>query len=465
MRNEFKRNLDPATCHMSLDELRKRFPKVKAGGSLDKKTFKLRDGGGLYLEITPSGARGWRFYYPKPGTKKPGTISFGPFPAVGLSDARRLCDEAHKDLAKGKDPSTSKREVQRTAAASAADVVTFLSFTNFESPNAEGEIVVGPWWRIKMIEEKSKVSGEQKTPKTVRTVANNMRTLQRSLGARPMNEIEATEVLAILDQIAKEGSHAKKHIVAALAANIFDLAVARGVCKHNVAAPCAAGVAPHTAEKFPAVTDQLEDIGLEASEARVGLLMRRIRDYGGTTLVRKALEMMALTFPRPHNIAQMRWDHIGDDGYWTIPKHMMKTRRTHKVWLSRQAQEILDVMRPLTGRGPRVFPMNLSTMRDALQRMGYDTATEQCAHGFRSIASTLLNESEEFSGDAIELQLAHKADSAKRGDGDNAAKTNSVRGRYNAAKRIDERKRMMEWWGDYLFGLRDGNVVRLRDAA
>jgi integrase len=450
---------------MTLDELRKRFPEVKAGGSLDKKTFKLRDGGGLYLEITPTGARGWRFYYPKPFTKKPGTISFGPFPAVGLGDARTMCDEAHADLAKDKDPSTRKREVQRTAAASAAGVVTFLGFTNFEIPNAEGEIVVGPWWQIKMIEEKSKVSGGQKTARTLRSVANNMRTLQRSLGPRPMNEIEAVEVLAILDQIAAEGSHAKKHIVAALAANIFDLAVARGVCKHNVAAPCAAGVAPHTPEKYPAVTDQLEDIGLEATEERVGLLMRRIRDYGGTTLVRKALEMMALTFPRPHNIAEMRWDDIAPDGYWTIPKHMMKTRRTHKVWLSRQAQEILDVMRPITGRGPRVFPMNLSTMREALQRMGYDTATEQSAHGFRSIFSTLTNESEEFSADAIEIQLAHLADSATREGGGKRAKNNSSRGRYNAAKRIDERQRMLNWWGDYLFGLRDGNVVRLQEAA
>lgn len=459
MRSVFKRLLDPATCHMTLDELRRRFPEVKAGGSLDKKTFKLRDGGGLYLEITPTGARGWRFYYPKPFTKKPGTISFGPFPAVGLGAARTMCDEAHADLAKDKDPSTRKREVKRTAAASAADVMTFLGFTNFEIPNEKGEIVVGPWWRIKMIEEKSSVSGEAKSESHVGNVSGWLRGLQRALGPRPMNEIEAVEILAYLDQIAAEGHHAKKHRVQQLASNIFDLAVARGVCKYNIATPCAAGLSPHKGRKYPAVTDQIEEIGIPATEARVGELMRRIRDYKGTTLVRKSLEMMALTFPRPHNIQKMRWDDIVGD-LWAIGSSGMKMRRPHKVWLSRQAQDILDVMRPLTGRGDYVFPMNTNTMGEVLIRLGY-SGTEQTPHGFRSIASTLLNEGDEFSEDAIELQLAHTI--GKKRDGER--KGGGTRGIYNKAARMDERKRLMQWWADYLFGLRDGNVVQLRDKA
>jgi integrase len=443
MRNDFKRHLDHATCNTS------------PTGKLQK----LRDGGGLYLYIEPSGARGWRFYYQRPITKKQNTISFGPFPAISLSEARDKCDAARKLVAHGIDPSTNKQEVARAAVVQSAGAVTFRGFTNFETPNAAGEIEVGAWWQFAMIDEKSRVSGEAKSFETVRRVQIDLRTLQEALGDRPVKEIKSGEILAVLDRLSKKGNLNKAHRVQQMATRIFNLAVARQVCDYNVAAPCKDAIAKHLKKKMPAITDHILDIGLQATEAKVGELMRRIRDYRGRHMTRKALEMMALTFPRPANIASMEWSEIDFAiNAWIIPADKMKMSRVHKVQLSRQALAILEEMRPLTGNGKRVFPLTKNCLTRALAKMGYDTETEQSTHGFRSIASTLLNESEEWSADAIELQMAHKVGGrADRGAG--------VRGTYNQAERMEERRAMLQWWADYLDRLRDGNVVTLAKAA
>jgi integrase len=455
MRNDFKRLLDHATCNMGLDELAARFPDVTKG------LFKLRDGGGLFLEITPTGARGWRFYYQRPITKKPNTISFGPFPAVSLSDARTMRDNAAKDVANGIDPSASKQEGQRSAAKAAADVVTFLAFTNFERPNEAGEIVEGAFWKFYMSEKRK--DGSPKCAQTLRCEKIRLRTLQKALGPLPVASINSGEVQAILDGLADDGFLNKAHRVQQLAVRVFDLAVARRLCKYNVAAPCKNAIVKQHSRKRPAVTDQILEVGLDETERRVGKLLRDIRDFSGRVrfTTRKALEMMAFTFPRPANIAAMEWSEIEGD-MWTIPKHKMKMRRVHKVPLSRQALAVLDVMRKLTGNRKYVFPGNKESMTRALAKMGYDTDNEQSVHGIRSIASTLANESGEFTESAIELQLAHEVGS-KRERGERRGGT--VKGKYDLATRMDERKALMAWWGDYLDRLRDGNVVQLRNVA
>jgi integrase len=436
MRNDFKRLLDHATCNTAPTD----------------KLQKLRDGGGLYLYIEPSGARGWRFYYQRPVTKKQNTISFGPFPQISLSEARDKCDAARKMVAHGIDPSTNKQEVARATAITAADAMTFLRFTNFEVPDAAGEVKIGPWWQFAMIDEKSRISGGAKSYETVRRTAINLRKLQSGLGPRPMKEITSGEILSVLDKLSPNSANRVQQI----ATHVFDLAVARMVCKYNVAAPCKNAIAKHIKKKMPAVNDHINEIGLPEAEARVGELMRRVRNYKGRMMTRKALEMMALTFPRPHNIAQMRWADITGD-MWAIGAGHMKMRKPHKVWLSRQALAILDVLRPLTGNGERVFPVTKNALTTALGKMGYDTnpGGEQSTHGFRSIASTLLNESGKWSSDAIELQLAHRAGGRAAG----------VRGVYNKAERMDERKSMLQYWADYLDRLRDGNVVDIKQAA
>ena len=456
MRNEFRQHLDPATCNMSLATLREKFPKVKKG-TIEQKVFKLKDGGGLFLQVEPSGARGWRFYYQF--NKKPKTISFGPFPEVSLSDARTKRDAARKLVAAGKDPSVNKQEVARAAIVQSADAMTFLGFTNFEKPNAAGEIVEGRFWKFYINGKRQ--DGNPKCFATVRCDKIRLRTLQKSLGHRPVKEIDTGEIQAILDDLSDNGNLNKAHRVQQLASRIFDLAVARRLCKYNVAAPCKNALDKHFKKKMPALTDHILTIGFEETEARVGELMRDVREFDGRLMTRKALEMMALTFPRPANIASMEWNDINGD-MWTIPEHKMKMRRIHKVPLSRQALAILDVMRPLTGNGKRVFPMTKNCLTRALGKMGYDTETEQSTHGFRSIASTLLNESGQWSSDAIELQLAHEVGS-KRERGDRRGAT--VRATYNRAERLDERKALMVWWADYLDRLRDGNVVALSKAA
>jgi integrase len=444
MKTDFMRRLDFATCNAAPGE----------------KLIKLRDGGGLYLHIKPNGRRGWRFYYTRPATKKQNTISFGSFPEVPLGDARAKCDAARVLLAKGIDPSTSNQETKRAAVIETAGAVTFLAFTNFDEKAGE----IGEFWRREYVAGKRK-DGGKKSAGTLRCTKIQLRALQIPLGPRPIKDIKSGEIRAILVKLCKDGHTNKAHRVFGLTVRIFDVAVTHELCDYNVALSCKKSLDEHHARKMPAVTDQLEteEIELEEAEERVGELMRRIRNVKRRTVIRKALEMMALTFPRPHNITGMLWDDIKGD-LWAIGAGQMKMRKPHKVWLSRQAQEILDVMRPITGNGPRVFPVAKETLTRALVKMGYDTKPggEQSVHGFRSIASTLLNESGQFTPDAIERQLAHKAGGKKDKEGSRAART---RGIYNKAQHRDERKEMMQFWADYLDRLRDGNVVDIKQAA
>jgi integrase len=458
MRNDFKRLLDHATCNMTRDELAARYPETSTG-TIEKKTFKLRDGGGLFLEVTPTGARGWRFYYQRPVTKKPNTISFGPFPAITLSEARALCDAARADVANGRDASATKQEAQRSTVAAAVGVVTFQGFTNFEKPNAQGEIIEGAFW--KFYNNGKRQDGNAKCFGTVRCEKIRLRTLQKALGNRPMAEIETGEIQAVLDELSDNGFLNKAHRTQQLATRIFDLAVARQICKYNVASPCKNALVKHHKKKMPALTDHILDVGLEQTEARVGELMRKLGSFDGRLKTAKALEMMAHTFPRPGNIVTMEWSEIVGD-VWVIPAHKMKMRRIHKVPLSAQALAILETMRHLTGNGKRVFPMTKNCLTRALRRMGYDTDVEQSTHGFRSVASTLLNESGEWSSDAIELQLAHEVGSKRERDDSRGA---TVRATYNRAERMDERAKMLQWWSNYLDRLRDGNVVQMQRAA
>ena len=400
-----KRYLDHATCNS------------KPGA----KTRKLRDGAGLWLHVEPSGARGWRFYYRRPVSKKQNTISFGAFPAVGLADARARCDAARALLAKGVDPSEHKQEVRRAAAVS-ADAVLFQK-------------VADDWF--------AEVIVSSNDPQTQRRVKIEMNELPYELGD-------------MLKAIYASGRKSKTRRVRALASRIWCYAISEGLCKYDIAAPFKGRFA-HKYTKRPAITDQLEIIGLQKTEALVGKLMRDIRDYRGETATIAALEMMALTWPRPHNVHEMRWSEIDEaTGLWVIAAEDMKMDRPHKVPLSRQALAILERMRPLTGDKKYVFGgakrLHKNRMTEALALMGYDTGGQHCSHGFRSMASTLLNEWGGWSKDAIERQLAH-------GDED------KIRGTYNKATMWAERVRMMQHWADQLDRLRDGDVVQLRQVA
>ena len=411
-----KRYLDHATCNSKPGE----------------KTLKLRDGGGLFLHVEPSGARGWRFYYRRPISKKQNTISFGAFPAVSLADARAKCDASRALLAKGIDPSEHKQEVQRTAAIS-ADAELFQK-------------VADDWF--------AEVASENDA-ETQRRIKIEMRELTTAFGKRAVNSIEPSELGELLKAIYASGRKSKTRRVRSLASRIWCFAISEGLCKYDIAAPFKGRFA-HKYTKRAAITDQLEVIGLSKTEALVGKLTRDIDGYCGEALTIAALQMMALTWPRPHNIHEMEWSEIDFAvNVWIIPKEKMKMDRVHRVPVSRQALAVLERVRPLTGKGRYVFstngkPLHKNRMTEALQIMGYCTKTQHCAHGFRSMASTLLNEWGGWSKDAIERQLAH-------GDED------KMRGTYNKAEMWDERVRLMQHWADRLNALR-GNVLTLKAA-
>lgn len=411
-----KRYLDHATCNSRPGE----------------KMLKLRDGGGLFLHVEPSGVRGWRFYYRRPLGKKQNTISFGAFPLVSLADARAKCDAARALLAKGIDPSEHKQEVRRTAAIT-ADAVLFQK-------------VADDWF--------AEVAS-QTDPETQRRTNIEMRELTNAFGKRAISSVEPVELGEMLKAIYASGRKSKTRRVRSLASRIWCYAISEGLCKYDIAAPFRGRFA-HKYTKRPAITDQLEVIGLAKTEALVGTLMRDIHGYRGETATIAALQMMALTWPRPHNIHEMRWAEIDfASGLWVIAAEDMKMDRPHKVPLPRQALAILELMRPLTGDKKYVFGgvrrLHKNRMTEALRVMGYNTSNQHCAHGFRSMASTLLNEWGDWSKDAIERQLAH-------GDED------KIRGTYNKATMWAERVRMMQHWADRLDALRD-NVVRLKQAA
>jgi integrase len=419
MRHDFTRRLDHASCNKAPTD----------------KLQKLRDGGGLYLYIEPSGARGWRFYYQRPVTKKQNTISFGSFPGVGLSDARAQCDAARAMVAKGIDPSVHKQQVQRAAVVSAGAAMFQKLADDFFA-----EIV------------------SNTDPETQRRTKIEMNELTGAFGPRSIDGIEPIELGELLKAVYKSGRQSKARRVRSLASRIFCYGISEGVCKYDIAAPFK-GRFKSKSKKRAAITDQLEVIGLERTEQLVGKLMRDIRDYRGEAVTIDALELMALTFPRPANVVKMEWAEIDFAiNAWVIPAEKMKMDRVHKVPLSRQAIAILKRLHPLTGKHRYVFahiggkPLSKNAMTNALKRLGYDTSNQHCAHGFRSMASTLLNEWSGWSADAVERQLAH-------GDED------KIRGTYNKAEMWDERVRMMQHWADQLDRMRDGNVVQLQQVA
>ena len=266
-----KRYLDHATCNSKPSD----------------KLIKLRDGGGLWLHIEPSGARGWRFYYRRPVTKKQNTISFGAFPAVSLADARAKCDQCRTLLAQGIDPSEHKQEVRRVAAIS-ADAVLF-------------QRVADDWF--------AEVIAPHTDPETQRRLKIEMRELTQAFGNRAVDSIEPAELGELLKAIYASGRHSKTRRVRSSASRIWCFAISEGLAKYDIAAPFKGRFA-HKYTKRPAISDGLEIIGLQKTEALVGRLLRDIAAYRGETATIAALEMMALTFPRPHNIHEMRWSEI-----------------------------------------------------------------------------------------------------------------------------------------------------------
>lgn len=391
-----------------------------------EKPYKLFDGRGLYLIVRPNGARWWRFKYRVDGREK--LLALGRYPEVALRDARQRCDDARRQVANSIDPG-ARRKAEKIARAE--------SF----------EAVAREWLELQRA-KLAPITFEKK-------LALLERFLFPYLGARPIATIAAPDLLSALRRIEAQEIHETTHRARALAGNVFRYAVATGRAARDPSADLRGALAPVVVTNRAAITDP----------ARVGELLRAIDEYPAKFRAQPAtaaaLKLAPLLFVRPGELRAAEWHEIRLDGEhpeWRIPGARMKMGQEHLVPLSRQAVEVLRELHPITGGGRYVFPslrgphrpISANTINVALRALGYDGA-DITGHGFRAMASTLLNE-QGFPPDVIELQLAH-------------AERNEVRAAYNRAKRIAERRRMMQSWADYLDGLRAGsNVIPMRRA-
>ena len=380
-----------------------------------ERAYKVFDQRGLFMLVTPTGGRLWRFRYRLGGVEK--LLTLGAYPDVPLRRAREKREDARKLVADGIDPS-AKRQAER-----ATQVETF-------------EAIAKEW-----LELQSKMLAAE----TMEILGTRLQSfLDPYVGSRPIASITAQELLAALRRIEARGKHETAHRVRSLAGRVFRYAVATGRAQHDVAADLKDALAPVKSRNFASVTEP----------ARVGELLRAIDGYTGQPITAMALKLAPLVFVRPGELRGAEWAEFDLEGAeWRIPAARMKMGEQHIVPLSRQAVAILRELHILTGSGRYVFPSLLSaerpmsdnTINAALRRLGY-TSDEQTGHGFRSMASTLLNE-QGFAPDVIELQLAH-------------VERNKVRAAYNRAQRLTERRSMMQAWADLLEVLRTAGTPR-----
>jgi integrase len=391
---------------MSLSELAIRAAKPA------QKPYKLADEKGLYLLVKPNRARLWRYKYRHAGIEK--LLSFGAYPTVSLRVARERRDEARKLVANRIDPSVKGR-IEKEGRAN-----TFAAVAQEWLDIKKGSLSESTWQRDR--DQLVKIVGPY-------------------LGRRPVAEIEAPELLAILKRLEKRGVVDTAHRVRAVCGRVFRYAIATGRAARDISADLKGALAPKRAQSYAAITDPI----------RVGQLLRAIDGYDGQSATHAAIRLAPYVFVRPGELRAAEWSEFDlTRREWRVPAQRMKMKELHIVPLSRQAASILLELQPLTAKGRYVFPaigkrerpLSENTLGAALRRIGY-TSEEMTAHGFRTIASTLLNE-QGWNPDLIELQLAHK-------------ERNKVRAAYNRAQRLDERRKMMQAWADYL--------VRLKEAA
>ncbi len=388
-----------------------------------EKPFKLSDGGGLYLLVETNGSRLWRHAYRFDGKQK--LVALGAYPSVALSDARAGRDANKALLAKGIDPS-AQRKIDRGAA----------------------RIARSNTFRIVADELLDKFKAEGDDPKTLEKKKWLLGFVNAELGDRPVAEIKAPELLDVLRQIERRGRYDTARRVRSLSGRVFKFAIATSRAVRDPSTDLAGALISPKVQHRAAITEP----------KAVGALLRAIDGFDGQPATKAALQLAPLVFVRPGELRNAEWTEFDlRAAVWSIPAAKMKMDRPHRVPLSPQALTIIRDLQSITGGCRYLFPQVRSwhrpisdgTLNAALRRLGYDKS-EMTAHGFRSTASTLLNESGKWHRDAIERQLAHQ-------------EQDEVRGAYNHAEFWEERVRMMKWWGNYLDQLRDvGRIVSLR---
>lgn len=387
-----------------------------------KDVYKMGDEKGLFLLVQPSGGMLWRMKYRVDGRDAKGEakrvekkLALGTYPEVSLKEARDRRDEARRLLAAGVDPADQKRQDKHAAKLGALNSFSAVA---------------------KLYIEKNRRDGLAEA--TVRKREWFLSLIERTLGKRPIAEIAPFEILEAVRPFEAAKNDEKAHRTLQFVGQVFRYAVA-----------CQLAPSDPTRDLRGALTNRKpKHLAAILEPEKVGQLLRAIVGYDGQPLTRIALQLSALLFVRPGELRQAEWREIDiEAAVWHIPAAKMKARRDHHIPLSKQALAMFEEAQEMSAPGRYVFPsirsatrpMSENTVNAALRRLGF-TGDEMTAHGFRAMASTLLNESGKWSADAIERALAHK-------DRD------PIRAVYHRGMHWEERVQMAQWWADHLDGL------------
>ncbi len=388
------------------------------------KPYKVADSQGLYLLVNPKGSKLWRIKYRINGVER--KLALGAYPEITLAEARTARDAARKHLAHAVDPNVAKRQARIEASIRAGNSFATVADELIEKKGREGRAAATlekQRWLLKL--------------------------LGADLGKRPVADITPQELLHELKKHERRGRLETAKQLRSFAGQVFRYAAATARAERDPAQLLQGALTSPTVKHFAAITDPVE----------FGALLRAIDDYQGDPSVMYALKLTPHVFQRPGELRQMEWAEIDfEKAVWMIPTTKMKMREPHTVPLSRQALAILRDMRGLSGSGRYVFPsvrtrarpISDNTVNAALRRMGY-SKEQMTAHGFRTSASSLLNESGKWNPDAIERALAHMV-------------PGTIRRIYNQSAYWGERVEMAQWWSDYLCALRkEGNVFSAQE--
>jgi len=387
----------------------------KAKPSANRK--KLSDGGGLHVLVKPNGGKLWRLAYRFAGKQK--TLALGAYPTVSLAEARTQRDEAKKLLARSVDPSVQRKADRQSAKDNSFRAVADEMLAKLEREGRAQVTLTKKQWLLDFAFP--------------------------AFGDRPVAEITARELLALLREIERRGLYETAKRLRSTCGMVFRYAIATGRAERDASMDLRGALTTHKVIHHPTIVDP----------AGIGALLRAMDVFDGQPTTRTALRLAAYVFVRPGELRHAEWKEFDlDAAVWGIPAEKMKMRRPHRVPLARQSLAILRELRLITGSGRWLFPsvrtfarpISENTLNAALRRLGYGSEA-MSTHGFRAMAATRLNEMGRWNADAIERQLAHQ-------------EANAVRRAYtHSAEYWPERVRMMQEWADYLDALREGGKV------
>ncbi len=378
-----------------------------------EKPKKVSDGAGLHLLLTPNGSRLWRFSYRFAGSQK--TLALGAYPHVTLAVVRQKRDLAKGQLVVGIDPS-QQQKVEK----------------------AEAKVAHGNTFGAIADELLKKESREGRAKRTLDKKQWVLSIARPALERRPIKDITASEILAVLRKVEAQGNYETARRLRATIGQVFRFAIATARAENDPTFGLRGALTAPKVNHRAAITDW----------QRLAGLIRCIWEYEGSYETRAALKLMALLYPRPGELRLAEWTEFDlAKASWTIPAPRTKMRREHKKPLPDAAVQILQDLHQLTGHRPLAFPsvsspkrpISENTLNAALRRMGF-TKEEMTSHGFRATASTLLNESGKWNPDAIEAELGHVG-------------ADEVRRAYHRAAYWDERKKMADWWSGEILHL------------